>query len=72
MLKRLGWMADFWVRSACDDRLGGGYQRRRGDTELFYAFQSFVCPNTVFRYDFATGVSQALFTSPIQFDFSRM
>lgn len=43
---------------------------RRKDTELFYAFQSFVCPNTIFRYDFSRGTSQTLFTPPIQFDFN--
>ena len=43
---------------------------QRSDKELFYAFQSFVCPTTIFRYDFGSGASQALFTPPIQFDFS--
>ena len=43
---------------------------QRSDKELFYAFQSFVCPTIIYRYDFESGVSQALFTPPIQFDFS--
>ncbi len=43
---------------------------RGKDTELFYAFQSFVCPPTLFRYDFARDASQTLFTPPVQFDFS--
>jgi len=43
---------------------------QREDKELFYAFQSFVCPPTIYRYDFGTDSSQVLFTPPIQFDFS--
>jgi prolyl oligopeptidase len=43
---------------------------QRKDKELFYAFQSFACPTTIFRYDFETGLSQTLFTPPIHFDFS--
>ena len=43
---------------------------QREDKELFYAFQSFVCPTTIYRYDFETDASQILFTPPIQFDFS--
>jgi prolyl oligopeptidase len=43
---------------------------RRSDDELFYAFQSFVCPTTIFRYDFNRDASQTLFAPPIRFDFS--
>jgi prolyl oligopeptidase len=43
---------------------------QREDEELFYAFQSFACPTTIYRYDFRTDTSQVLFTPPIQFDFS--
>ena len=43
---------------------------RREDKELFYAFQSFVCPPTIYRYDFGTDTSQVRFKPPIQFDFS--
>jgi prolyl oligopeptidase len=43
---------------------------RREDKELFYAFQSFVCPTTIYRYDFESDTSQVLFAPPIQFDFS--
>jgi prolyl oligopeptidase len=43
---------------------------QREDREMFYAFQSFVCPNTVYRYDFNGDASQVLFAPPIQFDFS--
>ena len=43
---------------------------KREDKELFYLFHSFAHPVTVFRYDFQSGRSEALFTPPIQFDFS--
>jgi prolyl oligopeptidase len=43
---------------------------RRQDKELFYLFHSFAYPITVFRYDFDTDQSEALFAPPIQFDFS--
>ena len=42
---------------------------QREDSALFYVFHSFVHPMTVFRYDFAEGRSQALFSPPINFDF---
>jgi prolyl oligopeptidase len=42
---------------------------KREDRELFYLFHSFAHPVTVFRYDFGSGKSEALFTPPIQFDF---
>lgn len=42
----------------------------RADDELFYAFHSFAHPLTIFRYDFAARASQAIFTPPINFDFS--
>jgi prolyl oligopeptidase len=41
---------------------------RREDKELFYAFQSFVCPTTIYRYDFAEDASQVLHKPIIQFD----
>jgi len=43
---------------------------QREDREMFYAFQSFVCPNIVYRYDFSGDTSQVLFAPPIHFDFS--
>jgi len=43
---------------------------RRADKELFYAFQSFVCPTTIYCYDFGDDASLTLFSPPIQFDFS--
>jgi prolyl oligopeptidase len=42
----------------------------RRDRELFYAFQSFVCPTTIYRYDFQRGDSEVIFTPPINFDFT--
>lgn len=47
-----------------------GFNGGRHDPDLFYAFQSFACPTTIYRYDFATDTSQVLFTPPIAFDFS--
>ncbi len=43
---------------------------KRNDHELFYLFHSFAYPITVFRYDFGTGESQAVFTPHIDFDFN--
>ncbi len=44
---------------------------KRGDQELFYVFNSFVYPPTVFRFDFSKGESQVLWSPPIHFDFSE-
>ncbi|MFZ6029132.1 MAG: prolyl oligopeptidase family serine peptidase [Chloroflexota bacterium] len=41
---------------------------RRDDDEMFYLFSSFLYPSTVYRYDFNTGRSQAVFTPDIPFD----
>ena len=46
-----------------------GFNGGRSDPDLFYAFQSFACPTTIYRYDFARDESQALFSPPIAFDF---
>ncbi len=35
----------------------GGFGGKRQDTELFYAFTSFSCPTSVYRYDFKTAQS---------------
>jgi prolyl oligopeptidase len=43
---------------------------RREDDEMFYVFSSFLYPSTVYRYDFATGQSEAIFTPSIPFDTS--
>ena len=48
------------------DTLGINCQRK--DTELFYAFQSFTYPTTVFRYDFEQKISQMIFQPAIAFD----
>jgi len=46
----------------------GGLNGKRGDTELFYTFTSFLYPPTIFRYDVKTGQS-ALFRKPeVEFD----
>ncbi len=46
----------------------GGFSGEREDTEMFYAFTSFLYPTTIFHYDFKTGKS-SLFKAPVvQFD----
>ncbi|MEJ2302028.1 MAG: prolyl oligopeptidase family serine peptidase [Anaerolineales bacterium] len=42
----------------------------RDDRELFYTFQSFVTPPTVYRYDFSQDRTQTIFKPTIQFDFA--
>jgi prolyl oligopeptidase len=42
---------------------------RREDKQMFYLFHSFAHPITVFRYDFATDRSEAVFTPQLKFDF---
>jgi prolyl oligopeptidase len=46
------------------------FNGERQDDELFYAFQSFVHPTTIYRYDFSTDKSSVLFSPPIDYDFS--
>lgn len=46
----------------------GGLGGKADDQQLFYAFTSFVYPNTIFKYDVATGVSEPFFESPLQFN----
>lgn len=46
----------------------GGFTGDRDDTETFYSFTSFTTPNTIYRYDMATGQS-TLFRQP-QVDFN--
>lgn len=43
---------------------------RRSDKEMFYTFQSFACPATIFQYDFTHDSSRVLFTPSIRFDFT--
>lgn len=47
-----------------------GFNGEREHDELFYAFQSFVHPTSIYRYDFSKDESQLLFSPPIHFDFS--
>jgi prolyl oligopeptidase len=49
----------------------GGIAGEREDTEMFYAFTSFLYPTTIFRHDFTTGRT-AVFKQPtLDFDPSR-
>lgn len=41
---------------------------RREDTELFYSFDSFLFPPTVYRYDFTSGTSDIVAAPEIDFD----
>jgi prolyl oligopeptidase len=52
--------------------LGNGLSLEGGhdDDELFYTFNSFVIPPTVYRYDFTRGVSEVLYAPPLPFDAS--
>jgi len=43
----------------------------REDSEMFYAFHSFIHPLTIFRYDFMSSESQIIFQPPIKFDLSN-
>jgi prolyl oligopeptidase len=43
---------------------------QRSDDELFYAFQSFLYPVTIFRYDLARDEGGLLFAPPLDFDAS--
>lgn len=44
---------------------------KRSDNELFFVFQSFVYPPTVFRFDFVNGENLVFWSPPIKFDFSN-
>ena len=41
---------------------------KRGDRETFYSFTSFTTPTTIYRYDFNTRESNALFTPKVKFN----
>jgi prolyl oligopeptidase len=45
-----------------------GFTGKRSDTETFYAFSSFTTPNTIYRYDMASGESTVLFQPSVDFD----
>ncbi|MEO7165411.1 MAG: prolyl oligopeptidase family serine peptidase [Spartobacteria bacterium] len=46
----------------------GGFNGKRTDRETFYSFTSFTTPTTIYRYDFGTGKSEALFTPKVKFN----
>ncbi len=41
---------------------------KREDAEMFYSFESFLYPSTVYRYEFATGASSVFRSPEIDFD----
>ena len=45
----------------------GGFTGKRKDTETFYSYVSFTEPPTIYRYDFKTGQSDALFRPKVDF-----
>ncbi|MGH8094575.1 MAG: prolyl oligopeptidase family serine peptidase [Chthoniobacterales bacterium] len=45
-----------------------GFTGKRADRETFYSFASFTTPATIYRYDFDTRKSAALFTPRVKFD----
>lgn len=49
----------------------GGLSGRNQDSELFYSFNSYLSPSTVYRYDFATGRSEVVWPVQTGFDASR-
>ena len=49
----------------------GGLSGRNQDRELFYSFNSFLSPSTVYRYDFATARSEPVWPVRTGFDASR-
>ncbi len=46
----------------------GGFGGRRNDRETFYSFSSFTTPNTIFRYDVASGKSEVFRTPKVAFN----
>jgi prolyl oligopeptidase len=48
-----------------------GFNASRQDRELFFAFQSFAWPTTIYRYTLRQEGLEMLFAPPIQFDFSE-
>ncbi|MBC7881648.1 MAG: S9 family peptidase [Anaerolineae bacterium] len=45
-----------------------GFTGKRSDHETFYAFSSFTCPNTIYRYDMTSGESTVLFEPNVDFN----
>ncbi len=46
----------------------GGFSGKEEDKTLFYAFTSFTYPNTIFKYDVASGKSEEFSQSELKFD----
>jgi prolyl oligopeptidase len=49
----------------------GNITGERRDTEMFYAFTSFLYPTTIFRYDFPTALAKVFKAPSLDFDPSR-
>jgi prolyl oligopeptidase len=49
----------------------GGVDGRRGDTEFFYSFTSYLAPTSVYRYDLRTRASTLVKAPKLDFDASR-
>ena len=49
----------------------GGFQGKRFDAETFFSFTSYTTPSTIYRYDFATQTTTAVFTPAVDFDPSK-
>lgn len=45
-----------------------GFSGEKSDTEIFYTFNSFIVPPTIFRYDLASGKSEEFRKTEVQFD----
>ncbi len=45
-----------------------GFGGREDDTHFFYSFSSFVQPNTIYKYDIASGESEEFFESDLKFN----
>jgi len=45
-----------------------GFGGKRGDTETFYAFTSFIRPSTIYRYDIASGQSTVFKEAKVKFN----
>ncbi|MDA8692959.1 prolyl oligopeptidase family serine peptidase [Saprospiraceae bacterium] len=45
-----------------------GFGGRKDDKEFFYSFTSFTIPNTIYKYDVKTGVSEEFFESDLKFN----
>ena len=46
----------------------GGFSGKEADDTLFYAFTSFIYPNTIFKYDLKTGTSTLFHEAELQFN----